>query len=40
MRRQVGVVPEDLALFDRLTAAEMLAFIGQVHGLDRATIRG
>jgi ABC-2 type transport system ATP-binding protein len=39
VRRQVGVVPEDLALFDRLTAAETLAFIGQVHGLDRATIR-
>ena len=27
VRRQVGVVPEDLALFDRLTAAETLAFI-------------
>ena len=39
VRRQVGVVPEDLALFDRLTAAETLAFIGQVHGLDRATLR-
>src|SRR5258708_7927099 len=39
VKRRVGVMPEDLALFDRLTAAETLAFVGQVHGLDRATIR-
>ncbi len=39
VKRQVGVVPEDLALFDRLTGAETLAFVGQVHGLDRRTIR-
>lgn len=38
VKRQVGVVPEDLALFERLTANETLAFIGQVHGLDRATV--
>jgi len=38
VKRQVGVVPEDLALFDRLTAAETLSFVGQVHGLDRAAI--
>jgi len=37
-KRQVGVVPEDLALFEHLTAAETLAFVGQVHGLDRATL--
>lgn len=35
VKRQVGVVPEDLALFDRLTGAETLDFIGQVHGLSR-----
>lgn len=35
---RIGVVPEDLALFERLTGAETLAFAGQVHGLDRATI--
>src|SRR3954447_14558472 len=29
VKRRIGVVPEDLALFDRLTAAETLAFIGQ-----------
>ncbi|HEX5476018.1 MAG TPA: ABC transporter ATP-binding protein [Vicinamibacterales bacterium] len=33
VKRRVGVVPEDLALFDRLTAREMLTFVGQVHGL-------
>jgi ABC-2 type transport system ATP-binding protein len=38
VKRQIGVVPEDLALFERLTASETLRFIGQVHGLDRATI--
>ena len=32
-------MPEDLALFDRLTGAETLAFVGQVHDLDAANIR-
>ena len=39
VKRRVGVVPEDLALFDRLTGAETLAFVGQVHDLDAAKIR-
>jgi ABC-2 type transport system ATP-binding protein len=39
VKRQIGVVPEDLALFEQLTAAETLAFVGQVHGLARTTIR-
>ena len=39
VKRRVGVVPEDLALFDRLTGAETLAFVGQVHNLDAANIR-
>jgi ABC-2 type transport system ATP-binding protein len=39
VKRKVGVVPEDLALFERLTGAETLAFVGQVHGLGRDTIR-
>jgi ABC-2 type transport system ATP-binding protein len=38
VKKQVGVVPEDLALFDRLTAAETLAFVGRVHGLPAATL--
>ncbi len=39
IKRRVGVVPEDLALFDRLTAAETLSFIGQVHGIPAETFR-
>lgn len=39
VKRRIGVVPEDLALFDRLTGAETLTFIAQVHGLDTATAR-
>jgi ABC-2 type transport system ATP-binding protein len=39
VKRRIGVVPEDLALFDRLTGAETLAFVGQVHNLDTANIR-
>lgn len=37
VKRRIGVVPEDLALFDRLTAQETLSFVAQVHGIDRAT---
>ena len=39
VKRQVGVLPEDLALFERLSGAETLAFVGQVHGLPKGTIR-
>ena len=39
VKRQVGVVPEDLALFDRLTGAETLQFVGRVHGIDRVEAR-
>src|SRR5216117_3069544 len=39
VKRRIGVVPEDLALFDRLTAQETLAFIAQVHGIDAATAK-
>ncbi len=39
VKRRIGVVPEDLALFERLTGAETLAFVGRVHGLDRSTLR-
>ena len=39
IRKQVGVVPEDLALFDRLTGAETLSFVGQVHGIDKVELR-
>ncbi len=33
VKRQVGVVPEDLALFERLSGGENLAFVGRIHGL-------
>ena len=36
VKRRIGVVPEDLALFERLTAPETLTFIAEVHGIDRA----
>jgi ABC-2 type transport system ATP-binding protein len=39
VKRKIGVVPEDLGLFDRLTGEETLAFVGQVYGLDAATLR-
>ena len=39
VKRRIGVVPEDLALFDRLTGEETLSFVAQVHGLDRATAK-
>jgi ABC-2 type transport system ATP-binding protein len=39
VKRRIGVVPEDLALFDRLTAHETLIFVAQVHGIDSATAK-
>jgi ABC-2 type transport system ATP-binding protein len=38
-KSQMGVIPEDLALFDNLTAREYLTFIGRMHLLPRDTIR-
>jgi len=35
VKRQIGVVPEGLALFERLTGAEFLEFAGRMYGLDR-----
>jgi ABC-2 type transport system ATP-binding protein len=37
VRRQIGVVPEGLALFGRLTAFEYLRFVGRMYGLDAST---
>jgi ABC-2 type transport system ATP-binding protein len=34
VKRRIGVVPEELALFERLTARETLGFVAQVHGID------
>jgi ABC-2 type transport system ATP-binding protein len=38
-KRRIGVIPEDLALFDYLTAREYLTFVGRVHLMPRETIR-
>ena len=39
VKRRIGVVPEDLNLFERLTGAEMLAFTGRMYGLTREETR-
>jgi ABC-2 type transport system ATP-binding protein len=39
VKRRLGVVPEDLALFDNLTAREHLTFIGRMYQLAPDTIR-
>src|SRR5580693_1745218 len=40
LKRQIGVVPEGLALFGRLTASEYLRFVGRMYGLDLKTTNG
>ncbi|MGA9483962.1 MAG: ABC transporter ATP-binding protein, partial [Candidatus Acidiferrales bacterium] len=37
VKRQIGVVPEGMALFGRLTGSEYLNFVGRMYGLDRMT---
>lgn len=39
VKRRIGVVPENLALFDNLTAREHLTFIGRMYLLPPETIR-
>ena len=38
LKRQIGVVPEGMALLGRLTAPEYLRFVGRMYGLDRETM--
>jgi ABC-2 type transport system ATP-binding protein len=38
VKRRIGVVPEDLNLFERLTGAEMLTFTGRMYGLRKEEI--
>jgi ABC-2 type transport system ATP-binding protein len=38
-KRRMGVIPEDLALFDNLTAREQLTFVGRMYELPLETIR-
>ena len=37
VKRQIGVVPEGMALLGRLTGAEYLNFVGRMYSLDRDT---
>jgi len=39
VKRQIGVVPEGMGLFERLTGAEYLNFVGRMYGLDKETTR-
>jgi len=37
VKRQIGVVPEGMGLFERLTGSEYLQFVGRMYGLDAST---
>lgn len=39
VKRQIGVVPEGMGLFDRLTGSEYLNFVGRMYGLDKEITR-
>jgi ABC-2 type transport system ATP-binding protein len=39
VKRRIGVVPENLALFDNLTGREYLTFIGRMYGMPTVTVR-
>ncbi len=38
VKRQIGVMPEDMALLEYLTGPQYLRFVGRMYGLDEATI--
>jgi ABC-2 type transport system ATP-binding protein len=37
IKRRIGLVPDESLLFDRLTGAEFLEFVGRMYGLERPT---
>jgi ABC-2 type transport system ATP-binding protein len=39
VKQRIGVVPEELALFDNLTGREYLTFIGRMYQMPMATVR-
>jgi len=39
VKRRIGVVPENLALWDNLTAREYLTFIGRMYGMELSVVR-
>ena len=40
LRRLIGIVPQELALYGELTARENLSFFGRLYGLTGATLAG
>ena len=40
VRRLIGVAPQSIALYDELTGRENLRFLGRLHGLRGAALRG
>ena len=40
VKRRIGVVPEGLALFERLTGNQLLNFVGRMYGLERDVAAG
>src|SRR5947207_15578000 len=38
LRRLIGIVPQDLAIYNELTARENLRFFGQLYGIDAGTL--
>lgn len=38
VKRQIGVMPEDMALMEHLTGPQYLRFVGRMYGLDEATL--
>ncbi len=38
IKRQIGAMPEDMALLDMLTGPQYLRFVGRMYGLDEGTI--
>jgi ABC-2 type transport system ATP-binding protein len=39
IKRRIGLVPDDSLLFDRLTGAEFLEFVGRMYGLEKPIAR-
>lgn len=39
-KRLLGVLPDGVHLFDRLTGRQLIAYAGLLHGLDRETVGG
>jgi len=40
IKRRIGLVPDETLLFDHLTGAEYIEFVGRMYGLDRSLVRG